>query len=439
MAQTRTPTLTKNSYNSIQFVSNHASFTQKEIELYQNGIALPTHILYSNAQGYSIDDLSPAIYKAKVKVEGLDWSEFSNEIDLTTTSQEPIVTTTGNLTLDNAGNATFTGTGISGATIKCYNATTNTVAYTATVASDGSWSIVVSAAGNYAFTQTETGKTESLTGSVYRVNSPTTTLPNSAIPVVTSTSGSTVGTVINGTCTGAGTIKIYRGSYGGTGAEWTTVTTTSSAWSWTPNASEFGDWFFTYTAANSNESEPTATAFSVIKATAPTPSLSGTSFLVGDSVTIANSSNFDGYLIYKGSSIAVEGTDIQVITLVGVNDTFKFLAAGSYTIKGQKQGYNTSNASAVITVTQAQAAIYTVVIKNLCGATTSRIQVGFADTLANVTNWYEIVSSGTVATGENEGYPFVTIQSNEVIGTNTKFFIRDRENPTNISAGVSLS
>ena len=97
-------------------------------------------------------------------------------------SESPVVTYAPTTLV--SGVATFYGNGIFGSTIKCYNALTGALVSSTTVPSDSySWSLVVSAAGTYKFTQTQTDRVESNPTTSYTVATETAvTCDNGANP-----------------------------------------------------------------------------------------------------------------------------------------------------------------------------------------------------------------------------------------------------------------
>lgn len=431
--KTTTPILEKRSATWIQLTNLVSpSFSQKEIELYRDGVAQP--IITDNGLYHNFTDLVPGKYRAKQRRADLEWSDLSNEIDLTNASKEPTVESF-EMVLSAQNRATYTGTGVAGATIKCINLSNNTTVFSVVVTAQGTWTLYVQVAGNYAFSQTEVGKAESLRTVGYTVNNPETPLPKANIPFVAGSFLVSVGTKIDGTAEGQGTIKIYRNSYSYGGEYASVQTEATGAWSWTPGTSDFGSFYLTFTKNGYQESDLTAEIV-VQKAQLPKPSLDTTNILTTDVVTILNSGNYSSYVIKKGGNLAIEGVDIVIINLTGVDDKFKFLMPGKYIIIGQRAGYSDSEASSIIEVVAPQAKVYTISIRNLCGLTLQDIQVGIAPLAGDVQVWYDVLTAGIHTTGAYSGYPYVTVQLPEVIPTQNRFFIRDKNNTSNVSPGV---
>ncbi|NBA74548.1 hypothetical protein GOQ04_03270 [Emticicia sp. ODNR4P] len=437
MEQARTPILEKRGSNWIQITNlSPPSFSTKEIEIYKDNIPQPIISdtgLYSN-----LTNLGAGVYKVRQRINGFyDWSEFSNVIDLTQASAEPTITQF-EMVLSAQGKANYSGTGVSGATVKCYRSDTNAVVASAVVSAQGAWALFITITGNFYFTQTEVGKTESLKSVGFTVNAQGNAQPQASVPNILSNLLTKVGVPINGTSDGQGTIRIYRNSHS-FGGEYTSVTSSpQGTWSWTPGVSDFGSFFATFQKENTRESDLTAEIV-VQKAQLPKPITDASNILTSDIVTIVNSGNYSSYVIKKGTSIAVDSQDITTINLTGIEDKFKFLMPGKYTIIGQRSGYSDSEPSDVIEVTAPQAKVYTITISNLCGSTQSDIQVGVAPLAGDVQVWYDILTAGVHTTGPRAGYPYVTVQLPEMIPSQNRFFIRNKFDTANISDGVSLT
>jgi hypothetical protein len=174
------------------------------VKVYKNGVYLETLPPQASDGSFGFIPTSTGSYQfTRTDVDRTE-SEKTNAISVTNApllvSAVPVVSTASPQFTGTAIN----GTGVAGATIKIYK---NDVHLTNVIVDgNGNWSYTPNVDGNFTFSQTESGKTESAKTSGFVVNA----IIAPSAPVITSGLNGQIGTAITGTISEAGTVLVFK-------------------------------------------------------------------------------------------------------------------------------------------------------------------------------------------------------------------------------------
>lgn len=414
---TPTPNLELIDANSFQVTNlNNGSLTPKTIELWKNGTAQPD-LITTQGTSYTFQNVTEGVWKIRFKISGRDYSDFSNEIDLSSVSAIPTVSTW-DATLSTGGVSNFSGTGVAGSTIYVYKNDNSNAQGSATVNSGGAWTYQANNDGNYKFTQKTGVKSISLPTANYTVNPIQVVLNKSATPSITTVSPISAGATVTGICGATGILGIWRGgSVSGNDAN-ISITVTNGTWSWISGVGDFGSYVFTFTETGKSRSDATSPLFNVDRQPSTVPVITNLTPL-NLPANLAGSGVVDNSTvkIYNGTNLVDSFTIDRTLLHPNGNWTWMIRDAGSYQVTVTEPNKAQSAKSTVTIVTNTPAP---------SGNTKSRFHYLTEESI-------DLFASGNINTVNSTGAGYRWLNNGSDVYLETVVSYVDQQNPLGLS------
>ena len=330
---------------------NNGSITTKTIEVWKNGIA-QTPLITTQATSYLFQNMSEDKFKIRFKILNKNYSEFSNEIDITAVSLTPIITSWDSV-LSGLGTSIFLGTGVAGSTVSVYKNDNANVLFSVSVNNSGNWTYTAISSGNYKFTQFTVNKSISSNTANYTVTDAVVITNKTKAPKILTVGPIIAGSSISGTIEASQptTINVYRGSYLSGMSPTYTLSAIEGNWTFPTIISDFGDYQFCAIENGKIISDPTVPIFSVVRQKSTSPVLINAPLLSIPAILSASSPNLSTVKIYK-ENIVVDHflIDTTAIHLNGIWN-WSALVAGNYQVTVTEVNKTESSKSIITEVT----------------------------------------------------------------------------------------